>query len=120
MLLDKKKLLTNIKETNVININSVLKTSKEEVETANTAKSLDATTIVAKITPRVDAKSEADRQNIARQATIGAKEGTAKGISKHLGSNVTDSVLCEADGNTKKVDEWHLHKIIIEMIAAAD
>ena len=26
----------------------------------------------------------------------------------------------EADGNAKKMDEWHLHEIITEMIAAAD
>ena len=38
----------------------------------------------------------APRKNIARQAAIGAKEGTAAGISRHVGTDVTDSVLREA------------------------
>ena len=121
MLLEKTpNVLTKIKETDVIDTDSILKTSKEEAATANAAAASGAEPAVAKITARVDAESEADRQNIARQAAIGAKEGTAAGISKHVGTDVTDSVLREADGNAKKVDEWHLHEIITEMIAAAD
>ena len=106
MLLEKTpNVLTKIKETDVIDTDSILKTSKEEAATANAAAASGAEPAVAKITARVDAESEADRQNIARQAAIGAKEGTAAGISKHVGTDVTDSVLREADGNAKKVDE---------------
>ena len=54
----------------------------------------------------MDAKSKIDRQNIACQVAIRVKEGTAAGISNHVGTDVTDSVLCEADGNRKKVDKW--------------
>jgi hypothetical protein len=53
----------------------------------------DATTILAKIMMRVDAKSEANHHNIAQQAAIGTKEGTTVGISMHVGTNV----LHEAD-----------------------
>ena len=113
-------MLTAILETDVIDTNTILEKSREEAETANEEAASSAATIVAKITTRVDAESKADRQNIARQATIGAKEGTAAGISKHVGIDVTDSVLREADGNAKKVDEWQLHEIITKMIAAAD
>ena len=95
------------------------------VATANTAAGVGAKPILAKITTRVDVESKADCQNIARQAAIGAKEGTAADISKHVGTDVTDvtdvtdSVLRKADGNAKKVEEWHLHKITTEMITAA-
>ena len=112
--------LTAILETDVIDTNTILEKLREEAETANEEAADSAATILAKITTRVDVESEADRQNIARQAAIGAKEGTAAGISKHVGTDVTDSFLCKADGNAKKVDEWQLHKIITEMIAAAD
>ena len=61
--------------------------------------------VLARITARVNTEDKADRQNIAQQAAIGVNEGTTAGISKHVGTNVTDSVLREADGNTKKVDE---------------
>ena len=79
MLLNKvPNVLTKIKETDVINTNSVLKTSKEEATTVNTATTADTKPIPAKITLRVDA-----------QAAIRAKEGTSAGISKHVGTNVT-------------------------------
>ena len=94
-------LLTAILETDVIDTDTILKKSREEAETANEEAVDSAATILAKITTRVDAESEADRQNTARQAAIGAKEGTAAGISKHVGTAVTDSVLREADGNAK-------------------
>ena len=77
----------------MIDTDSVLKISKEEAATANAAAATDADPILAKITLRVDAKSEADRQNIAQQAAIGAKEDTVAGISKHVGTNVTNSIL---------------------------
>ena len=110
MLLEKEpNVLTKIKETNVIDTDSILKTSKEEAAKANAAAAARADPILAKITTRVDAESEAGRQNIPRHAAIGAKEGTTAGIRKHVSTNVTNSVLRKADGNAKKVDEWHLH-----------
>ena len=49
--------------------------------------------MIAKITARVDAESKTDHQNVTQQAVIGAKEGTAADISKHIGTDVTNSVL---------------------------
>ena len=97
--------LTNIKETGVVETDTILEKSQEEAVAANTATAAGAPTILVKITTRIDAKSKADRQNIARQVAIGAKEDTATGISKHVGTDVTDSVLRETDSNAKKVDE---------------
>ena len=66
MLLQKTpNVLTKIKETNVIDTDSILKTSKEEAVTANVAAASGDEPGVAKITARVDAESEADRHNIA-------------------------------------------------------
>ena len=81
MLLEKEpNVLIKIKETDVINTDSILKTSKEEAATANVAAAAGAEPTLAKITVRVDAENEADRQNIAQQAAIGAKGGTVTEI----------------------------------------
>ena len=120
LLAKTRNVLTDILETDVVNTDAILEKSREEAESANVEAVNGVATIFAEITTHVDAENEVDRQNIARQAAIGAKEGTAAGISKHVGTNVTNSVLREADGNVKKVDKWQLHEIITEMIAAAD
>ena len=57
---------------------------------------------------------------MARQSVIGAKESTATAISKIVGTDVTDGVLREPDGNANSVDTWHLYEIINVMIAGAD
>ena len=93
--------LTKIKETDIIDTGSVLKTSREEAETISAAEEVDAKPVATQITSRVDAESKADHQNTARQGDIGIKEGTAAGISKHVNTDVTDSVLREAGGNTE-------------------
>ena len=90
----------------MIDTDSILKTSKEKTATANTEEEDGEKVIVAKITSRVEAKSKVDRQNIALQAAIRPKKGTAAGISKHIGPNVTNSVIFRMDGNAKKVNTW--------------
>ena len=66
MLLEKvPNVLTKIKETDVIDTDSILITSREEAATINAAAASGATPATPKITTRVDAESEADRQNIA-------------------------------------------------------
>ena len=85
--------LTKIKDTDMVDTDSILKKLKEEVRTINPAAATDATPVTPKITTRVDTKSEVDHQNIARKASIGANEGTTTGISKHVGTGVTDSIL---------------------------
>ena len=59
-------LLTKIKEVDNIDTNIILKASREEATTINTAVEADDTPAAAMISSRVDAKSEAERKNIAR------------------------------------------------------
>ena len=71
MLLEKElNVITKVKETDIIDINSVPKTLKEEAVVANAATALRIGPILAKITSRVDTKSDANHQNIAGQAAI--------------------------------------------------
>ena len=51
----------------------------------------------------MEAESKADRQNIAQQAAIRATEGIATGISKHVCTDVTNSVLRKVDGNAEMI-----------------
>ena len=75
MILNKEPhLLTKIKEADNIDTNLLPKTSREEATTINTAVDADDPPVAAKISSRVDAKSEAERQNIVRWAAILAKE----------------------------------------------
>ena len=120
LLEEEQNVLTKNQRDNLIDTNSVLKKSKKEAVTINTEAPTDATPVTLKITTRVDTKSKVDRQTIARQAAIGTKEVTAACISKHVGIKVTNNFLQEADGNTKKVNEWQLHKIVTKMIATTD
>ena len=99
MLLSKvSNVLTKRRETEVIDTYISLRTSKEEAATANPEAEDGDEVIMAKIMSIVDIVSEAGRQNIAQQAAIGTKEGPVTGISKHVTTNVTDSVLHEAQG----------------------
>ena len=59
-----------IKETDIINTNSVLKTPEEEASMVDTLAVMGVEPILTNIPPRVDAESEADRQNIAQQVAI--------------------------------------------------
>jgi hypothetical protein len=54
-------LLTKIKEVDNIDTNIILKASREEATTINTAVEVDDTSVAAKISSRVDAVSEAER-----------------------------------------------------------
>jgi hypothetical protein len=44
---------------------------------------------------------------------MGAKEGAAEAITQKVGSDITDSVLKNTDGNDSKgVDKWTLFEVI--------
>eukprot|EP00956_Cyclotella_meneghiniana_P040226 scaffold189832_cov70-Cyclotella_meneghiniana.AAC.1 len=74
----------------------------------------------AQIDTRADAQDEADRRNYAIQAAIGAKEGAAEAITNKVGSDITDSVLRNADGNdNKSVDEYTLYEVLQAAIQGA-
>jgi hypothetical protein len=102
--------LNKIKSTDMADAATILKGAKEEA-----AKLSKASGIPEKATfeTRGEAQDEANRLNCAYQAAIGAKEGAAEAITQKVGSDITDSVLKNTDGNDSKgVDEWSLSEVI--------
>ncbi len=90
LLEDGTNLLTNIKSTDAITANSVLKAAKAR---ANAASKALSTTITPTIISRLEAQEEADRLNVINQSVIGAKEGVVEAVTKLVGSNITNAVL---------------------------
>ena len=67
------------------------------------------TTVDPDIKTNMDTQEESDRINMFRLAVIGAKEGTAAGISKVVGTDITDATFHTTDGkDLKTVDEYTL------------
>jgi hypothetical protein len=115
LLEDGTNLLTNIKLTNAITTNSVLKVAKARADVALKALS---TTITPTITSRSEAQEEADRLNVINQSVIGTKEGVVEAVTKLVGSDITDAVLQTANGsNHKSINNYMLFAV---MAAAID
>lgn len=99
--------LTQLKSTDMFDASTILKQSAEEAKKLNTQTGMDKKLI---FTTQDDTQDEADRCNYAIQATIVAKEGTAAAITRKVGSDIIDTVLCNADGNDNKgVNEYMLY-----------
>ncbi len=81
LLEDGTNLLTNVKSTNTITANSVLKAAKARAEVAMQASS---TMFTPTITSQSEAQEEADRLNMINQLVIGAKEGVVEAVTKLL------------------------------------
>ncbi len=90
LLEDGTNLLTNVKLTNAITANSVLKAAKARADAASKASS---STITPTITSRSEAQEEADRLNMINQLVIGAKEGVVEAVTNLVGRDITDAVL---------------------------
>ncbi len=90
LLEDGSNLLTNVKSTNTITTNSVLKAAKTKSDAASKAASI---MIAPTITSQLEAQEEANRLNVINQLVIGAKEGVVEAMTKLVGSNITDAVL---------------------------
>ena len=59
--------------------------------------------------------------NIINQSVIGAKEGVVEAITKLVSSDITNAILCTADGsNHKSVDDFMLFNIMQVTIDEAD
>jgi hypothetical protein len=102
--------LNSIKSTNMVDASTILKKAKTEA-----ARLSKQTGLTEKPTfeTRGDAQEEADRRNFAYQAAIGAKEGAAEAITEKVGSDITNAVLRNTDGNDfKGVDEWSLYNVL--------
>ncbi len=72
-------LLTNVKSTDAITENSVLKAAKARAVAALKALS---TTITPTITSQLEAQEEADHLNVINQSVIGAKEDVVEAVTK--------------------------------------
>jgi hypothetical protein len=96
LLEDGTNLLTNVKSTNAITANSVLKAAKARADAALKASS---TTITPTITSQSEAQEEADRLNVINQLVIGVKEGVVEAVMKLVGSDITDAFLRTADSS---------------------
>jgi hypothetical protein len=90
LLENRTNLLTNVKSTNAITANSILKAAKARADAALKASS---TMITPTITSRLEAQEEADRLNVINQSVISAKEGIVEAVTKLVGSDITDAVL---------------------------
>ncbi len=90
MLKDGTNLLTNVKSTDAITANSVLKAAKARADAALKASS---TMITPTITSQSEAQEEADHLNVINQSVIGTKEGVVEAVTKLVGSDITDAVL---------------------------
>ena len=109
--------LTKLKSTDMYDAASVLKQSARDAAALARQSGIDKK---PQITTRADAQDEADRRNYAIQAAIGAKEGAAEAITNKVGSDITDSVLRNADGNdNKSVDEYTLYEVLQAAIQGA-
>jgi hypothetical protein len=118
LLKDGSNLLTNVKSTNAITANSVLKAAINKADVALKAAS---TTIAPTITSQLEAQEEADHLNVINQSVIGAKEGIVKAVTKLVGSNITNAVLQTAHGsNHKSIDDYMLFPVMAPAIDGAD
>jgi hypothetical protein len=118
LLEDGSNLLTNVKSTDAITANSVLKAAKTKADPASKAAS---TTIAPTITSQLEAQEEADRLNVINQLVVSAKEGVVEAATKLVGSNITDAVLQTADGsNHKSIDNYMLFVVMTAAIDGTD
>ena len=92
------------KSNDAVTPEAVLKEAKEAAEKETKATGTTATPAFIHCS---EAQKEADRRNMAAQAMIGAKEGVVEALAALVGTNITDSVLRNSDGNFKKRGRIH-------------
>ena len=77
------------------------------------------TTVKPDITTRQEAQDEADRLNQIYQAVLGVKEGFKEKICDSGGTDALSSVLQQADGQHKSIDDYTLYELAEARIAGA-
>jgi hypothetical protein len=118
LLDDGENLLTKVKATDAITASAIINASKKRADELSKAKGSDVPPVFVK---RMEAQEEADRLNVINQSVIGAKEGVVDGITKLVGSDVTNTILRTADGSDyKSVDEYTLFEVMKAAIDGAD
>jgi hypothetical protein len=95
----------------------VINMFKKEAKAESTT---TGTTVHPKITSRTDAQEEAEWLNTNNQALIGAKEGIVKALTTFVGNNITDTILCQADGDFKGLDKYTLLELLKASVDRAD
>jgi hypothetical protein len=102
--------LTLVKSTDAIMAGSVIKKAKQNAKVLSI---LTGKTVLPIITTRAEAQEEANQLNIINQSVIGAKEGAVEAIIKLVSSNITDAILCTADGSDhKSIDSFTLFNVM--------
>jgi hypothetical protein len=91
--------LTLVKSTNAIMARSMIKKAKQN---AKVLLILTGKTVLPIITTQVEAQEEANQLNVINQLVIGAKEVAVKAITKLVSSNITNAILCTANGSDHK------------------
>ncbi len=95
----------------------VINISKKEAEAEST---MTGTTVHPKIMCCPDAQEEAKRLNTNNQAFIGAKEGVVEALTMFVGTNITSTILRQADGDFKGLDKYTLHELLKAAVDGAD
>ncbi len=118
LLEDRSNILTNVKSTNAITANLVLKAAKNKADVALK----EASTMIAPaITSQLEAQEEANCLNVISQSVIGTKKGVVEAVTKLVGSDITDAVLRTADGsNHMSIDDYTLFAVMASAINGAN
>ncbi len=105
------------KANKTITAAEVINMPKKEAKAESTTTGM---TVHPKITSHADAQVEAEWLNTNNQALIGAKEGVVEALTTFVGTNIIDTILCQADGDFKGLDEYTLHELLKAAINGAD
>ena len=100
--LNKYNLTVHIKKIDVL---AALRAAAERASTDNR-------TVKPDIDNNSDVLDKADRQNVFFHAAIGVNKGILEGITKIVGSDITNPILRTTDNsNFKLVDQYHIHQL---------
>jgi hypothetical protein len=109
--------LNSILSTKLVKRSSILKASKSTTTLATTP----TLAVDPDVKTNTDAQEEADKINMFRMAAIGSKEGAAAGISKAVGTDITDATLrTTGRQDFKKLVEYTLYALMWAVIEEAE
>ncbi len=102
--------LTQIKSTDTITVGLVIKKTKQQADALSISTGKPISPL---ITTHAETQEEADQLNVINQSVIGAKEDAVEAITKLVGSNINDAILCMADGSDhKSIDDYMLFEVM--------
>ena len=110
-----KNTINTITTQDAYNYKDILKKSRGEAFKAYTKE----TTVKPDIMTRQEAQDEADQMNQIYQAVLGVKEGFKEKICDSGGTDALSSVLQQADGQNKSINDYTLYKLAEACIAGA-